>query len=952
MRSITLLATLLLSLLSANAVSEPLPMDSAVRHGRLANGLTYYICPNTKTSQRTDFYIVQKVGSMQEEEHQRGLAHFLEHMAFNGTKHFPEKSLIRYLESLGLQFGNDINAYTSFDETVYSITNVPTLRTGVADSCLLILHDWSCNITLSGKEIDAERKVIHEEWRSKRGMRDRIYEQTLPKLFPDSNRYAHRMPIGLMSVVDNFPHKALRDYYKKWYRPDLQAIIIVGDINADYIEKAIRSLWSTTKGPSNPAERIYYKVADNQSPIVAIATDNQLSSSMASISYNYDPLPANVTLSAEGVMEEYCRNMILQMLTMREADKNSGGKGGLANASPALSYNDGDYSLARTKKAFSATTYFNDSNWQKAIHSIVYELKRTMEHGFTAEEYQRATDRIKSWVQYAEGTLGKTKLSNAAIAQKCKQHFLLARPLISDATEISLYKQALNNITLEQINNRFSQYLYSSGGLAIQLHIASSPNTVSSAANWIKSLDNSIVLSEYGKAWQQPTIAHKIPETTPRPVLMPHKPAAGSIVKETYNKLYNTRELLLSNGAKVILKHNDTGRDEIRITAFSHGGTSMMSDADYYNFSAINTLPSLGGLAHLTGEQLGRALEGNSASYQTNITALTETFTGSCEAADAEQLLQLLHLRFTTVKKDTAAFLRWQNYMRSSLQRQLSNPMRLFGDTLRSMMYSPHIRSRATSLAQADSVDYDRTCQLFLERFANASDFSFIIVGNINGSDSLEKLICQYIASLPSQKGKTEKGNIKTMPQLSYGSKACRIAIAMPEPSTTVVCNIMADCKYTPRYNIACAILNQVMDIRCSEQLREKMGGTYNVSVTARISREPKEQATIMYNFTTNAQQAEPLLDAAKEQLSLIAEKGITPAEMSKAIENLKKRHDEYRAANAFWLSAITERERHGTNHQLLYHEALQSVTAKDVNRIARILAKSKNITQVIMDGE
>lgn len=916
-----------------------LPVDSGVRHGMLGNGLTYYICPNKYPEGRAEFYFLQHTGSILEEENQRGLAHFLEHMAFNGTKNFSGKSLITYLENNGLRFGNDINAYTGFDETVYNISNVPLVSTGFIDSCLLILHDWGGFITLDGKEIDAERKVIHEEWRSKQGVRDRIYEQTLPKLFPDSNRYGRRMPIGLMSVVDNFPHKALRDYYHKWYRPDLQAIVVAGDIDADDVEKRIKAIWSDTPLRKNPAPRPRITVADNVTPIVAIGSDAELSATTLRLSFKYDPQPRDVSLTLEGKKDEFLRNMIVTMLNARMADLMTDGS---VKRGEGIMFSDGDYSLARTKKAFTAVVSLSDNSWQNGMKRIVYELKRTMEHGFSVAEYQRAVSQLSQWLASVEKeqASGRGQMeSNNMLVQKCMAHFLHGRPLLSNASEAKVQRQLLQSVGLSDINARFSQFVYSKGGLAILLQMPQRGATTESD-----------VLKIYGDAWAQTTVAHKVPDTAPKPVLMPQKPQAGTITEEYHNKQYGTLELTLSNGARVVLKHNDTGRDEIRLSAVSNGGTSLMADADYNNFSAINTLPALGGLAHLSGQELGRALEGSSASYQTNVTTTSESFTGSCKAADAEDLLQLLYLRFTTVRKDTAAFERWKQSKRSSLQKSIANPMTVYGDTLRNLMYDKHPRNRRAALALADSVDYDRTCQLFLERFANAADFTFIFVGNVS-ADSLKPLICQYIASLPSAKGVKEQPNLAAMPELAKGSRKCRINVPMQAPRTSVVYNIMEKCRYNVRNNIACAVLNQVMDSRCTEQLRERLGGTYSISVTARISREPKEEVAMMFNFSTNPEQADTLLASALDLLRDIASNGITTEEFARAQNNLQKQHAEYRKANAFWLSAISERVRHDSSDMLEYEKALKQVKPADVKKLARLLSKSTNTVEVIMDG-
>ncbi len=931
-----LLATLLLLLGTITTSAQSLSMDPAVRYGKLDNGLTYYIVPNQATGAKAEFYIVQRVGSILEEEHQRGLAHFLEHMAFNGTKHFPGKTLINYLESNGVRFGVDINAYTAFDQTVYSISNVPTQRTGLVDSCLLILHDWGNHITLDAKEIDAERKVIHEEWRTKRNVRDRIYEQTLPRLFPDSNRYAYRMPIGLMEVVDNFPHQALRDYYRKWYRPDLQAIIVAGDVDADYVEQQIRTFWKGIPLRKDAAERTYFTVADNTMPIVAIGTDPELTSGTLRISYKYDPVPADVRLTLQGRKEEYIKSMITAMLAGRIYDLSVQGQ---APQGINMTFFDGDYSLAMTKKAFSATATFGGDNWKQAMNALIFQLKRVMEHGFTAEEYARAQQQIVAWIPSLEAG---SSMSNQTLVQRCMAHFLHHQPLLSQAEEAKVYHYMLGNITLQDINARFNQFLYTQNGIAMLLQ-----GQENEANKWPTEAE---VIQAYGQAWSQKTTPYKIPEQEPAPELMPHKPQPGSIVKAQWNKTSGTYELLLSNGARVILKPTDSRREEIRLTAISEGGTSLIPDADYNNINAINALPSMGGLAHLSGNDLGRALQGSSASYKTNVGTLTETFTGTCRPADAEQLMQLMHLRFTTMRQDTAAFHPWQQRMRQTVTQRMENPMTLFSDTLRETMYEPHPRNRRASLALADSVDYDRTCRLFMERFANAADFTFIFVGRVD-MEALKPLFCNYIASLPGNPKEKEKADLAALPSLKRGKQVTHVQIPEAGTSTTVIYNILAKKRYSQKNSIACSVLSEVMNTLCTETLREQEGGTYNVSVTSRISRHPADELTLMFNFNTNPEQAQSLLQQAIALLQQVAEEGPSTETFNSAREYLKKRHADYRGSNAYWMEALTERMRYDSDDMLTNDKALESVTPKDVQRIARRLIRSRHTAEVIMNG-
>ncbi len=932
------LFTAILILLGTLTMSaQQLPTDPMVRHGKLDNGLTYYIYPNAQPRQEAEFYIVQRVGSILEEEHQRGLAHFLEHMAFNGTKHFPGKRLISYLEENGVKFGTDINAYTSFDHTVYSLSHVPTTRDGLVDSCLLILNDWSAHITLDGKEIDAERQVIHEEWRSKRNARDRIYEQTLPYLFPDSNRYAYRMPIGLMEVVDNFPHQALRDYYHRWYRPDLQAVIVVGDIDAAYVETRIRELWSNVKVPTDAPERPYYTVADNASPIVAIGTDPELSSGTLRISFKYDPLPTEANLTVEGQRDVFCRALVMSMLSARISDYQ---QAGMLPQGAHVRFTDGDYSLAMTKKALSASVGFQGDNWQGGMQMLVYMLNQALSHGFSAEEYERVCTQITLSLHQMEAQ-SRMHLPSNFLVQRCMDHFLYANPVLTMQQTAELNRQLLAEMTLDKVNARFAEYLYSPGGVAILLQ-----GRAHESHQWPTQEE---VVEAYIQSWGIPTQPHQIPQLEPAPELMPIKPQAGTIVSTKSNTRYAATEFILSNGARVIVK--PTQSDVVRLTATSNGGTSLIDDSEYAHINAINALPPMGGLGNLSGRDLGRALEGSSVSYKTNVGTLSETFTGSCSTADVEQLMQLMYLRFTTVRKDEEAFARWQQNMRNSIAQQLQPaPMTLFADTLRSTMYEPHPRQRKPSMALADSVDYARTCQLFSERFANAADFTFIFVGGID-MDVLTPLIGQYIASLPGNAKHHEKADLTALPRLRRGSHVTHVQIPMENPVTTVIYNIAAKERYTARSNAACAILSEVMNSLCTETLREQESGTYNVSVTSRIARQPADELTLMYNFSTNPQQAQPLLVQAIALLRQVATEGPSTEDFAKAREYLLKQHHDYKDTDAYWMASLTDHVRYADDTMLYTGDALREVTPKDVQRLARKLIRSRHTAEVIMNG-
>ena len=496
-----------------------------VRHGKLDNGLTYYLLRNGKPKNRAEFHIVQKVGSILEEDDQRGLAHFLEHMAFNGTKNFPGKSLISYLEHNGMKFGDNINAYTSIDETIYSITDVPA-RQALLDSCLLILHDWSGFITLDGDEIDAERKVIHEEWRAKRNALSRMTETLLPQLFPGGNKYAARLPIGLMEVVDNFPHNTLRKYYDKWYRPDLQGIIVVGDIDVDRMEQTIRSMWRDIPHKKNPAERTYQQVPASNDTIVAIAHDNEARTNTIKIMYKRDDY-ANAIRSYRSTMyREYVTMMVASLLDDRIKESPAATNGSLT--SPRAS--DGYYSISATKRAFTLSAQFNAGEWRQAIQSLVGELKRALVYGFESEEIKRMVAAMdKSAVQTIKT---KDETTNSHWGRQLQRHFLNNTPAPCIEEECNLYRSFNRRITPAEADS-ILKWLVTTNDIAISMHGEERHDAPWPTAEEVK--------AELRKAWAADVERLQTKEAI-KP-LMPSAPEKGSIVNTKTNEKYGTKEV-------------------------------------------------------------------------------------------------------------------------------------------------------------------------------------------------------------------------------------------------------------------------------------------------------------------------------------------------------------------------------------------------------------------------
>ena len=582
---------------------QPLPVDPKVKYGKLDNGLTYYIRHNDQPKDRADFYIAQRVGSMQEEDSQAGLAHFLEHMAFNGTKNFPDKNLINYLETIGVRFGENLNAYTGFDETVYNISNVPTTRPGIVDSCLLILHDWSNAISLEGEEIDKERGVIHEEWRTRGNAQMRMLEQQLPAMLPGS-KYAERLPIGKMEVVDNFKHDELRNYYKKWYRPDLQALIIVGDIDPDRVEAQLKKIFTDVPAPVNPAKREMYPVPDNDKPLVSIATDKEASNTILYIFYKHNVMPQEAYATPMGLVRDYMRQVASEMVNSRFNEI-------VQKANPPFIYamgTDGEFLVAKTKDAWMMAALAKEGQIDEALKALVQETERIKQYGFTASEYDRA--RINVLKRYESLYKDRDKQKNGTYVREYVRHFNDGGYIPGIETEYTLINQIAPNLPVEEVN-KFVQSLIGDNNVVINLTGPEKEGVTYPTPEQL--------LADYYAAQKEKVEPYK--ETVSNEPLVTNLPAPGKIVSEKENPELGTTEIVLSNGIKVNLKKTDFKEDEILVTASSPGGTSLYDGADIPNIKVFNSVIDLGGLGNFSAVDLGKRLAGKNVYASTSLSS-------------------------------------------------------------------------------------------------------------------------------------------------------------------------------------------------------------------------------------------------------------------------------------------------------------------------------------------
>ena len=918
-------------LASAQMQMPPIPVDKDVRIGHLDNGLTYYIRHNALPEHRVEFHIAQKVGSILEEPQQRGLAHFLEHMAFNGTKNFPgdEKGLgiVQWCETKGIKFGVNLNAYTSVDQTVYRISNVPTDDQSVVDSCLLILHDWSNAVLLSDKEIDKERGVIHEEWRSRNSGIMRLYTEAQAMMYP-GDKYADCMPIGSIDVIDNFPYQAIRDYYAKWYRPDLQGIIIVGDIDVDQMEAKIKSVFADVKKPVNPAKRVYYPVADNQEPLVYIGKDKEIDDPTIEIYFKQDPTPDSIKGNMAYLLQQYMLSMTTSMLNSRLNELRQ-------SANPPFIYAGcyyGNYFLAQTKDAFTLSISSEAEGINEALKAGLTELERVRRYGFTESEYERARANYLQRLESAYNEREKTK--NDSYVNEYINHFLMAEPIPGIEFEYTTMNQIAPNIPVMAINQAIQQ-----GGLLPdnnQVVFIAAPEkegivcpTKEEVVAQLKGMKDLKVEAYVDKVSNEP--------------LMKEAPKGGKIVSENTNAIYGTTELTLSNGVKVYIKKTDFKADEIQMKGVSLG---LFPDNDKLEMSYLNSVIQAGGLGNFSKVDLTKMLAGKKVSVNAAVGANTEGITGSCSPKDFETMMQLTYLSFTAPRKDMDAFASLKSRIKAQLESAESNPLSSINDTIQKMMYGYHPRYFSMKPEMVDQINYDRIIEMYKDRFADASDFRFFLVGNVD-IEKVKPLIEQYLGALPST-GRKETFRDNHM-DIAKGMLENTYAKEQQTPMATVFMLYSGKCKYDLKDNLLMSFLTQALDMVYTEEVREKEGGTYGVSSYGQLSKHPNEKFMLQIVYQTDPAKKDHLNGIIDAQMKKMASEGPTEEHLQKIKEYMLKKYKDNQKENGYWLNNLDEYFYTGVDYTQSYEEAVNSITVKDVQKFAADLVNQGNKITVVM---
>lgn len=909
----------------------PVPVDKEVRIGKLDNGLTYYIRHNEYPKNQVDFYIAQKVGSILEEDNQRGLAHFLEHMCFNGTRNFPGSSMIKWLESVGVKFGYNLNAYTSIDETVYRISSVPTERIGVQDSCLMILSDWADGLLLEGKEIDEERSVIHEEWRSQLPPNMRIMEKLLPEIYPDS-RYGHRLPIGTMEVVDNFPHQALRDYYETWYRPDLQGIVVVGDIDVDRIEGKIKEMFSKIEKPVNPAERVYFPVADNEKPIVAFGSDKEQDKYVAQIMFKYDALPDSLKGTMADVTTAYLLDMAQMMLQVRLNEQ--GQKADAPFAAASAFY--GEFIMAKTKQAFQFAMLPKGNSFDEGLKAVYREALRAKRGGFTTTEYARCRTEYLSQLEKAYNN--RNQQENKTLAESYVRNFIDKKPIPGIETEYQMMSMIVNQIPVEAVNQVFSQIVSDKNLVVLGMMPAREGESCP------KDEDILALLSQV----EAENIAPYVDNVKNEP-LISELPVAGKVVKENMLSDAGAKEWILSNGTKVILKKTDFKADEINMTAVAKGGTSVYGNDKAADLMFMPAVLEQHGLGSFTNSELTKLMAGKQVSLKVSLDDYVRRLSGNTTPKDLKTYMEMIYMTFTGLTVTPDEFIAMQNLYKGVIQNQAQNPNFVFQKKVQEFLYSSP-NKQVFGVSDIEKANREDILSIIREQLANAAEFTFVFSGNFDESE-LKALVEQYIATLPSVKGKKQELKHNPAVEIKSGNEEKEFFLKMEVPQGSAAVIISGKMPYSFKNRLMASMSAQIISARLLSEVREKEGAVY--SIYTQGSQDRLSEVSVVYQtiFQVKPEKKDRALEIIRSEFEKLAKE--TPVEeLDKVKEFMVKQITGDEQTNSYWCSMMAGNELLPSEVCVKAEQVIQSITPKEISGYVNEVMKQNNYRVLVMMPE
>ncbi len=895
---------------AAPADSGPLPLDPQVTIGHLDNGLTYYLRENHKPRNRAVMRLVVNAGSVLEQDDQRGLAHFLEHMAFNGTKHFPKQALVDFLESIGMRFGADLNAYTSFDETVYML-EIPLDKEAVIDRAFQILADWAHEMTLAPEDIDAERGVILEEWRLGRGARQRVRDRQLPVLLHDS-RYAARLPIGSTNVIATAPREAFVRFYRAWYRPDLMAVVIVGDFDKAAMERRVRKWFAPLGNPADAPPRKLYPVPDHADTLFSIVTDPELPFTTIQIACL---LPAHEDRTRGDYRQSLIEALYTAMFNERLDEKTRQAE------PPYLGAGIGKSALVRTKDAFFQMAAVKEGAWAEGLKALLLEARRVRRDGFTATELARAkANLLRSYEQaYAE----RDKLKSASFAGEYTRNFLRGEPIPGIAAELELVKEFLPGIELAEVNTAARGWTTPTNRVVLY-SAPEKPNLP------VPTRDDILAVMREVEAAEVEAYADDVAR---KPLLDP-LPAPARITATRRYDAINVTRWTLANGARVWLKPTDFQNDQVLFSAVSPGGLSLASDREYVQAATAIQIITQSGVGDFDANQLRKQLAGKVVGVTPGIGAVSEGLSGSASPRDLETLFQLVYLYFTRPRADAEPFAALQTRLREAARNRLNDPAAVFSDELERVMYGNHPRHQPLTLEWIAGMDRHKSLRFYRRRFANAGDFDFVFVGNFT-PDQLRPFVERYLATLPDA-GRREKPRF-------HGDIPARGHVTLEvfkgvEPRATVRLLLTGDAPWRYEELLPLRAAVEVLRIRLRETLREEQGGVYGVGVSGALQRWPRNAFASRVAFGCDPARADALIQTALDEIHRLQTEGPRAEDLAKVKEIQRRGFEKGRKENPFWLANLEFRVRNGLDPEgiLNYPARVDALTAGQVRAAAK----------------
>lgn len=911
-------------------LTDKLPVDPRLKIGKLANGLTYYIQKNVRPEKKVELRLVINTGSILEDDDQQGLAHFTEHMAFNGTKNFRKNDLVSFLQSIGVEFGADLNAYTGFDETVY-ILPIPTEKKENIEKGFQILEDWASTITFDHAEIDKERGVVLEESRLGKGAEDRMFRVVYPKMF-EGSKYANRLPIGKDDILKNFKYDAIKRFYRDWYRPDLMAVVVVGDLDPMEAERLIKSHFEKLKNPSAPRPRTLTDVPARKVSEGVVVTDKEATNHVVEIYYSYKKAKEETTI---GDYRDYLIRMLFtSMLGQRMQELTQ-------KAEPPFVFGGSNIGgWARGYEAYQSFAYLGKGGVEPAVSALVQENERARKFGFTPSELERIKKILMKNIERSYNERDKTESSN--LVDEYVRNFLEKEPIPGIENEHKYYSKYLDGITLEEVNQfvartipaaEDSKLVILTGPEKAEFPIPSNNDLLALTANAAKT---------DLKPYEEKAVATSIMEKLPAP---------GTITAEKENKDLGVTELTLSNGVKVLLKPTDFKNDQVVMNASRFGGQYLFDAKERFNAEFASTVVTQMGVGQFSPVDLRKVLAGKTASVSPRLGPISETLNGQCSAVDVETMLQLTHLYFTQPRKDDDLFKSFIGKQQALYQNMAADPQFTFQDSIISILYKNH--PWAPKLPKPENfaqINEQRALDIYKERFGNANGFTFVLVGKFDVA-AVKPLLATYLASLPSS---PQKSTFKDVGLRAVKGSLTREINKGTEAKSYIRMFWNGESPYSEAEQLKLQAMVEVVNIKLIESLREELSGIYGGGMYGNLNKNPYNYYSLGISLPSGPENVDKLIKATMTEIDKLKTSGPSEEDLNKVKETWRQQYEVNMKDNVFWARQLLQSVELASDagQVLSYEKRIAALTPKDIKDAAIKYINMKNYVQIVLNPE